>query len=465
MVPSIARHLIEPLHERLLGRPTFRYLRELEESQWFSPADLRDLQRTKLAALLRHADAHTAFYRHRFREAGIDLDDRDALASLRRLPLLEKSTIRRSSDEMVWHAAPGGVFEYHTGGSTGEPLTFYFDRRRQGYDQAARIRTHRWFGVDVGDRELYLWGSPVEHDRTDRLKRLRDTLVNQRLLNAFNMSPDRMDAYLDLMNRFRPSCLFGYPSSVALLIDHARSRKRSIDTRNLKAVFVTGEVCYAHDRQAISAYLNVPIADCYGSREAGFIAHQCPEGNMHLTAENVIVEIIRDGRPVPIGEEGEIVVTHLDVYAMPFIRYRTGDLGRLKVGRCRCGRGLPMMDVVAGRTTDFLYFPDGAIKHALSIVYPLRTMNGVRRFRVSQDADYSVAIDIVRDEGASGVTKAAVARAVRPVLNGQIAVNVRLVDHLVTDDSGKFRYVVSRAKPAKATDKEEPGGVPIVCDV
>ena len=449
MLPFIARHVICPIHELLLGRRTFHYVRELERSQWLAPDDLRDLQRVKLTALFRHAQADTAFYARRLADVGGDLIDANPFRVLTALPLLDKAAIRESIDEMLWRDAPGGLFCSSTGGSTGEPLMFYFDRRRQSYDQAARIRSRRWFGVDIGDRELYLWGSPIELNGSDAVRRLRDALFNHRLVSAFNMSPCRMDEYLDVWDRFRPVSLFGYPSSITLLAEHARARGRKVDTRRLRAVFVTGEVCYPPQREAIALYFGVPVADGYGSREAGFIAHQCPEGNMHLTAENIIVEIVDErGRPLAVGETGEIVVTHLDAYAMPLIRYRTGDVGRLRPGRCRCGRGLPMMDVVQGRTTDFLRFPDGDVKHALSIIYPLREMQGVRQFRVTQYADYSVAVDVVRDDNALRPTREAIARRLRPVVGDQVDLRVTLVPEIVSAESGKHRYVVSHARPS-----------------
>jgi phenylacetate-CoA ligase len=451
----IARHLTFPLHERLVGRKTRRYVRELEESQWASPDSLRELQHTKLRALLRHADVNTEFYRRRFREARINVNSDDAFEALARLPLLDKDEIRASIDELVWHDSPDGIYPSNTGGSGGEPLSFFVGRRRQAYDQAARIRTHRWFDVDIGDRELFLWGSPIELTQADRLKRWRDTVLNHRLLNAFKMSPQRMDEYLDVFKRYRPACLFGYPSSLTLLVEYARSHGRMVDPRSLRAVFVTGEVCYPHHRETLRSFYGVPVADCYGSRDAGFIAHECPLGSMHLTAENVIVEIVDHTRAVPVGETGEIVVTHLDAYAMPFIRYRTGDVGRLKAGRCACGRGLGLMDVVQGRTTDFLYLPDGNIKHALSIIYPLRSLSGVRQFRVTQEKDYTVTVEVVGDDKSERITREAVAREVRPVLGGDVGLRVRMVDRITAADSGKYRYVVSRAKPANGGSHEE----------
>ncbi len=454
MLTMIARQVVCPAHEWLLGRRTFRYLRALERWQWISPDDLRSLQRRKLGELLRHTWAKIPFYRRRFHEAGIDVCGADPSEALRRLPLLDKAQIRASFDDMLWHDAPGGLFQHNTGGSTGEPLIFCFDRRRQGYDQAARIRSHRWFGVNVGDPELYLWGSPIESSRTDWIRRKRDWLFNHRLLNAFHMSPQRLDDYLDEWDRFRPVCLFGYPSSIALFAEHARSRRRRLDTRRLRVVCVTGEVCYPQDHETIASYFGVPVADGYGSREAGFIAHECPMGNMHLTAENVIVEIVDDGEPLAVGETGEIVVTHLDAYAMPFIRYRTGDVGRLKPGRCSCGRGLPMMDVVHGRTTDFLYLPDGNVKHALSVIYPLREMSGVRQFRVTQHEDFAVTVDVVRDDRAGRITRESVANGVRPVLGDQVPVHVQLVERIAATGSGKHRCVISHAGPTTKCAKK-----------
>jgi len=266
------------------------------------------------------------------------------------------------------------------------------------------------------------------------------------------MSGPRLDDYLDAFDRFHPVCLFGYPSSIVRLVEHARTRNRRLDTRRLRAVFVTGEVCYDHDRETITDYFRVPVANCYGSREAGFIAHECPNGSMHITDENVIVEIIRDGKPAKPGESGEIVVTHLDAYAMPFVRYRTGDIGRKLAGRCACGRGLTMMDVVQGRSTDFLYLPDGNVKHALSIIYPLRELSGVKQFRVVQEEDYSVIVDVVCDDTIARVTKEAVRDRVRPVVGRDVSLDVQMVDRIPVADSGKYRYVISRAKEVTAHD-------------
>ncbi len=446
---TLRRQVFFAAHESIVGRPTMRCARELERSQWMSPAEFRELQSEKLARLLRHAFENVPFYQKRFDASHLDVRSADPLDQLKRLPLLSKQEIREAGESIVWRGAPGGLASRSTGGSSGQPLTFYLDRRRAAYDQAARIRSHRWFKVELGECEVLLWGSPIERSRTDRVRELRDSVLNQHLLDAFQMSEPRLDAYLDKWDRLKPTALFGYPSSIALFARHAQRRNRILDTSRLRAIFVTGEVCYPHDRKEIEAHFGVPVADGYGSREAGFIAHQCSQGGMHITAENVIVEIIRDGQPAPAGETGEIIVTHLDAYGMPFIRYQTGDIGRLRAGRCRCGRGLPLMDVIQGRSTDFLVLPDGTIKHALSIIYPLREMAGVEKFRVTQAEDMGVTVEVVAERSAPAVTVEGVSRRVRPVIGHDVSLDVQLVDRIDELASGKFRYVVSHAGPAR----------------
>lgn len=458
MLPWITRHLIVPLHERLIGRSTLRNFRELTVSQWLSPDELRGMQQRKLHQLLVHAATKTPYYKRLFQELDVDAVRDDPLDILKTLPLLDKTTINHSIKQMLWNQAPGGLIRSETGGSTGEPLIFYLDRRRQAFDQAARWRMYNWFDVAMGERELYLWGSPIELKRTDRIKQFRDKLFNHRLLNAFDMSPEKMDDYLDQYDLFKPALLYGYPSSLSLWIEHAQYRKRKLNTTSLKAVFVTGETCHPHQRRKIQEYFDVPVVNGYGSREGGFIAHECPEGSMHMVAENVYLEVMdRKGQPVEDGKPGEIILTHLDAYAMPMIRYRTGDVGKLKAGRCACGRGLPMLDVIEGRITDFIHLPDGTIKHALSIIYPLREMAGLRQFRVIQQKDFSVAVEVVVDDRGERITREAVAQRIRPVLGPSISLTVHLVDCLLSSESGKHRYVVSHASaPAHEEGLEQP---------
>ncbi len=418
----------------------------MERSQWWPSERLRALQREKLTRLLRHAWRHVPYYRRCFAEAGLNSRDMDDPGVLARLPLLGKEDIRRNRLALRWPSVPGGLFEYNTGGSTGEPLIFEFDLGRQADDQAARMRSHRWFNADIGEREVYVWGSPVDLGRQDRLKILRDRLTNQLLLSAFEMTTERMDEYVERIRAYRPVSLFGYPSSLALLCEHAESRGRSLQMASLRVVFVTGERLLDQQREAIERVCRVPVADGYGSREGGFIAHQCPAGSMHITSESIVLEVVDDrGRGVPDGESGELVVTHLDTVGMPFIRYRTGDRGRRLDGVCACGRGLERMDVVEGRQTDFVIAADGGAVHALALIYVLREIPGVRQFQIVQQEDRDVDVLVASAGMLSDDVRARITVGIQARLGERIQVTVRQVDRIDPAQSGKHRYVISRA--------------------
>ncbi len=451
MHPLIVRNLILPIHEAILKRPMYARLREFEASQWWTADQLRNLQQRKLRRLLSHAADRCPFHAERFRAAGID--PRSAtLESLRQLPTLGKSEIAANIDAIIDPTIPGGLFDLTTGGSTGRPLAFKIDRNRQAADQAARARTRRWFGIDVGERELYLWGSPVEQAAQDRAKTLRDRITNHRLLNAFRMTPAMMTRYIDVMQAFDPVHLFGYPSSIAQLVRHAVRIGRPIRNTSLKAVFVTGELVLRSDRAIIEEFLPVPVADGYGSREAGFIAHQCPAGSYHVTMESVIVELLdAQQRPVADGRPGEIVITHLDALGMPFIRYRTGDIARRAGGTCACGRGLECLERIEGRQTDMLRTLDGGYAHALSVIYVLRDEPCVEAFKVVQQPNCDLDVAIVPRGHLEQRNIDRIARGLRRQIGERADIRIRTVETIPSESSGKYRYVVqARAEEAVA---------------
>ncbi|NJL59089.1 MAG: hypothetical protein HC887_04990 [Desulfobacteraceae bacterium] len=159
------------------------------------------------------------------------------------IPLLSKAEIRQNIDNMLWKASPGGLTRYNTGGSSGEPLVFYFDRRRQGYDIAARAMTHSWWGTEIGDKELYLWGSPLEITKQDRLKDFRDMLTNQLLISAFELSLQKIPAMVARFGKFRPDCVFGYPSSITLFCQMAEQMGLSLGDLGVNVIFSAQKSC------------------------------------------------------------------------------------------------------------------------------------------------------------------------------------------------------------------------------
>lgn len=445
----LASRVLFPLHERAKGHHSVRLHRELEATQWLSPGQIADAQLQRLREFLARAATDVPYYRdlmraHAFEPAGLR-----SLADLERLPFLTKPLIREHVERLK-SARAGRLVRYNTGGSSGEPLVFYMGMGRVSHDVAAKWRATRWWGVDIGDVEVVLWGSPIEIGKQDRVKALRDRLFRSHLLPAFQMSDAQMDRYLDTLEALRPRMLFGYASALALLASHAEARGRDMRGLGARVAFATGETLYPDQRRLIEGAFGVPVANGYGSRDAGFIAHQCPQGSLHLTAEHIVVELVdADGRAVAPGQTGEIVVTHLATDDFPFIRYRTGDMAVRSMEPCACGRGLPVLEKVYGRSTDFIRTPSGNQMHALALIYEVRDKPGVKAFKLVQEQDLSLEVLLVGGPELTAEVEAAILRGLRARMGEGATVTARRVEEIPPEKSGKYRYVVSRATGAR----------------
>ncbi len=448
MYSKFVKYLIFPLHEKILGRDTYKFLDLLEKAQYLSFDKLEELKFFKLKELLIHSQKNVPFYKKRFADAGFDPGKMTTSDDFKVLPLLSKEEIRKNLEDMKWKDSPGGLYRYNTGGSSGKPLVFYFDRRRQAYDAAARALTHGWWDIDIGDKELYLWGSPLEITKQDKIKDIRDMLTNDLLISAFEISEKQVPDMIKKIRAFKPKCVFGYPSTVALFCEMAAKLGYRLDKEGIKVVFSTAEVLYDHQRETISkSFGGVPVTDCYGSREGGFVCHECQEGKYHIIEPNYIVEFLENGKEVGAGEKGEVVLTHLDAWGMPFIRYQTGDVAQPGINGCDCGRTWRTIQNIQGRTTDFVVTPDGRWQHALSIIYVVRDIEGVDEFKIIQHKIDEVEVllkvheDIYPDNGAERIVKGFKKR-----MGDSVNVRISMTDSIPRDASGKYRYVVSHVK-------------------
>jgi len=446
MIPFVSRQLIYPLQEKLLNRPTFPYLDDLEKTQWYSRADIETLQLQKLQALLESAKEHSPWHAGRIENSGIDVQNL-TFEAFKKYPTMTRADAQQYGHEMAWQGVPGGSFRYTTGGSSGQPLIFNFGRSRQASDAAGRIRARRWWGVNVGDPEVYLWGAPVELNKTDRIKTIRDRLINQLVLNAFEMSPANMSVYLTAIQKFKPKCIYGYASSVALLAKYAQQNGLHISLPDLKVVCTTGEPLYPEQRQLISEFFKVPVANEFGSRDAGFIAHANSHQQMLLLSESNILEVLdTEGNPVKPGEMGEAVMTGLCSEAQPFIRYRTGDMVKLSTDPDKDGRGLHVIEEVVGRSTDFLIHQDGSIVHALAAIYVLRETDGVEQFKITQQAINEFEILIVANPLWNSAALTVIEEKFRARFGRACKIHIQLVNKIPPEASGKTRQVVSKVQ-------------------
>lgn len=408
------------------------FLKELKHSQWLDTQQLEQFQLTRLKKLLCHCNDNVPYYRKLFTAKGFKPETITNLEQFSCLPTLDKPAIRDNIEDLKSRNLSGNLVQMSTGGSCGTPLIFWVDRDRLGYDKALRLRNREWWGIGSGDREAVFWGSPIELSKQDRLKKIRDMLVNSRLFSAFEMTEDNMRRYCEEIRQYKPRHIFGYPGSLYAFARFAQDHNLNLADLGVKVIFATGEMLYDFQRALIQKIFSAPVAAEYGARDVGFIAQECPKASMHIS-ENIIVEA---------DDSGELILTNLDSYGMPFIRYRSGDIGKVTHSSCACGRKLKILEKIQGRANDMLKTPSGRLIHPAIMNHIFRNIEGIREFQVIQkNIDYLV-VNVARDGGYAQGLEEAIQEKITEYF-GKIAIQVNFVNAVAPEKNGKFRYVIS----------------------
>ncbi|MDP2561116.1 phenylacetate--CoA ligase family protein [Psychrobium sp. 1_MG-2023] len=443
---SLVSKVIFPLHESLKSHHSVSVRQSLERSQWQSKQQIFAERDQRLARFIDKVYNDVPYINQLFNDLCLTPEDVCQSDELTKLPFMTKEVIKQNFDELISVNA-GPLSKGNTGGSSGSPLTFMLGKNRVSHDVAQKWRATRWWGVDIGDKELVAWGSPIELGAQDKVRQWRDGLLRTELMPAFDLTERSIEQFIHRIVFRKPAMLFGYPSVYEVIAKQARMKKVRLDNLGIEVIFVTSERLYDHQRELIESVFGCPVANGYGGRDAGFIAHECSRGGMHLSAEDIIVEIVDSaGNPLPDGESGEIVITHLASEDFPFIRYRTGDIGCLSTANCPCGRGLPMLESIEGRSTDFVIAQDGTMMHGLALIYILREIEGIKEFKVVQQSIDLTDVFIVPEQGGlSDAMSSAITQGFKARLGQGVEINIQLSEAIVAEKSGKYRYIISHA--------------------
>lgn len=337
-------------------REFWTWYESLIKSQWLSASELRSQQMERLAILLNHVCEHVPYYKKAFCKAGVKPSDISSIDDLVKLPKLTRDSVASNLRELCSDNMPEykPVFT-RSSGSTGQKLQFYLPAELRWAVSAAILwRFYSWAGVKVGERRATL-GARIFTVRPPYWAWNR--WENQLLLSSHHLDSVNLHEYSRLLRKFKISFIQGHPSAIAVLAQHIVSEERPIP---MKAVFTTGETVYDEDRAIIKQAFDCDLLDSYGMGECAAAAQECSEHHgYHELSEYCIIELIP-------ADDGlfEVVGTSLLNFAMPFIRYRTGDLVEpiQMTTRCQCGRGLPLkFRKVIGRVDDRLVFPEKVI--------------------------------------------------------------------------------------------------------
>ncbi len=421
-----------------------RTLRELRRSQWGTPDQVRARQEQQLRVMLDHARATCPFYRDTWAAAGIDAAAIRSLADLARLPIVTKDDIRQRQDDLIsTKHRKADLRRAKTGGSTGVSLEIFCDEPGIQKRTAAALRSDEWSGWRLGQPMAAIWGNPPV--ATSFKNRLRETLKDRIVyLDTMRIDGPAIERFLREWEQLRPGLLFGHAHSLFILAEYLRDHGRRL---NPGGIVATSMMLLEPERRVIEDVCGVPVTNRYGCEEVSLIACECERHHgLHLNADHVITEFLRDdGSPCAPGEDGRLVVTELVNFGMPLIRYELGDRGVPTDRLCPCGRGLPLMECVTGRTADFLWAEGGYRVQGISIIEnTLTKLPGIRQMQIVQEEDGRLEVNLVPGPGWGDDVAAALTATLRDILGQGVALELRPMERIPQEKNGKYRFTICR---------------------
>jgi phenylacetate-CoA ligase len=458
---TLYRNALFPAYDRLVKRRTIHvYFHEITDNPRMPLPSLREIQRRKLRALLDHCARHVPYYRRRFEETGLDVGSIGDIGELRSRGIFtSKEIIRSAGADLRSDAfAPGELHRKFSSGSTGTPIQLRVTRDYWCLQMATKYRAESWIGKTIGTPTTYLWGHRLDLDPLKRLKvSLYWRLQNYQFVSAFEVGEEALLAGIARIKRFGPRFIEAYVSPLYLMARLIEAR--GIEPPRLDGIVTGGESLFDYQREQIERSFRCPVYNRYGCSEFMNVAHECLEHRgMHINADGFIVEVLDGaGRPV-VGEEGEIVITDLNNYATPLVRYRIGDRAVLGDRACACGRTFPLMEKVVGRTSDAMKAPDGHELHSMYFHWRVRLIPGIYRFQVAQKAVDRIEIRVVHDGSTDrDETGRRILEAFADLQEHGVTATLAFVDDIPLSRSGKMNFFVSEMPGAGASGTTGPG--------
>lgn len=428
----------------LRGRRTIDRLHFLRQSQYWDRTRLYQWQLERLNELLNVARDHTDFYGQKFAGLSLPLTSLDALVDL---PVLTKTAIRKNFGALKNRSLPASRFvESRTGGSTGEPMFYCWDKRGQDWNRASVYRSAEWAGVALGEKAVMMSGSHFDYSQAQNLfGRLVYFLQRYRDFSVAYLDEVLLDRYFRDLMAFRPTSIWGYSSGIHAFARHVERKYPGADFGFLRALVTSSETLRTDQRATINRVFGEgKVFDNYGSREM-YIGAECKaHQGYHLHSEVLIVEVVdQNGVPCPPGVAGRVLLTDLSNHAFPFIRYEIGDIATMSEAEtCSCGVTLPRIRGVEGRIADMVVLKDRILTPPnFTIIFS--DMRGVASYQIRQDSIDELQLLIVPDVDYVPAQGEYILGSIRTMVGGQATVSLKIVEDIPVPESGKRRYIVS----------------------
>jgi len=441
---AFSKYFYFPVYRKTRGKAWSRELSAFRQKETLGYEEIKQIQWQKLKILISHAYENVPYYRGIMDQLSIVPEDIKSEEDFKKMPVLTKSDINKNFNSMIaQNINKKNLFMNSSGGSTGVSLNFYQDSL---YNQK-RIAGVYWgnalAGLNLGDPVAYIWG--VDDVRAgSRRDAMHRFLKNELILNCFNMRESDMLEFYKKLSALKIEFIIGYANALYLFFKYLKSNKLKLS--RVKSVISSAEVLDSRKRRFLEEECALNVFNRYGAREAGLISAECEAHNgMHVFTDGVYTEIIeRPGLEHDEGEDncGDIVVTSLINYAMPFIRYRIEDIGCFAQNACSCGRGLPRLKSVIGRSTSIFTTADGRLMHGEYFTHLFYGLKEVEKFQFVQKDKKHYILKIVPSEGFNQTVLSPVLDKIKKALHTG-DVDVQLVNAIEPAKSGKYMFTVS----------------------
>lgn len=417
----------------------------LKRQQYWAPSDIKALQEKKLDQLIKHAYNTSSWYKKVINTIGLDVNKTITLNDLSRFPVTTKKDIRENTELFISNQYNRDVMpKAKTGGSTGVSLNLFFDERCQKLRNGAQLYADSFSGWQPGARIAAVWGNPPIA-KTFKQK-LRSFLLERMIyLDTMDLNPQSMGAFVESWRKFQPDMIFGHSHSIYIFAKFLLSQK--ITDLRPQGIVATSMMLLDQERNIIEQAFQCRVTNRYGCEEVGLIGVECEAHNgMHINSSHIILECLDENdQPVPSGTPGKLVITDLNNYGMPLIRYRVEDVGVLSERICSCGRTSPILERLEGRVADFLKKPDGGQVAGVSLVErTLTKIPGVEQMQLVQEQLHQIIINRVKGPEYTEATDEALLTEFSQVFGADVTLLIHDVKKIPQEKSGKYRFSICK---------------------
>lgn len=433
------------IHRQRYGAKFEALFEQFLKTEQYTPEQIKVYQDEKVAHLIDYAVNNVPYYHETFKENKLTTRDIKCVDDLEKVPLLTKELVRCHSQNLISkNVRKDRLIGGSTSGTTGSPLQIYYDQNNCLVNNVVDWRQKAWAGIKYGDKIALILGRPIVSVQRQRPPFWQYDFFHKQLwMSAFHMSPDNLPRYVDKLGHFSPKAIEGYPSTIHVLAKYLLEQGTRFP---LKAVFVSSEPLLDIQREEIEAAFQCKVFDFYGLAERVIFATQCRfhEG-LHLNFEYGALEIVDDnGQVLSVGQEGVMVATGFQNYAMPLIRYRVSDRTSKYVESCSCGRAMERIRRVETKQEDSVVRADGTIISPSALTHPFKALKNIDKSQVVQESSRQITVRLVRlgkiEESDLDTFRNEFSKRV----GVEFQVNIEFVDNIPREKSGKYRWVIRK---------------------